>query len=284
MGYRELSPHPALRCFVDRFWVSSAERDPGPRLILPDGCIDLLIDLSRGAHAVAVGTMTRAFTFDPRAPVRTVAVRFRPGGAVPFLAMPADELTDRVIPYDELGLRWLAPARFEGFADLDRSARALETALLDRLHGIRSPDPLVAHAVAALLGPMPPSIEQLGRALGWSRQHLRRSFTRQIGVGPKQFARVARMQRAVGVLQRGPSRGTADTAVALGYFDQAHMSRDLRELAGVTPRVAQASTGSIFPIRSLFDEAQLGNEQADAEPHRVEHRSVPAVLGRPARI
>jgi AraC-like DNA-binding protein len=254
MGYRELSPHPALRPFVDRFWVSSAESAPGPRCILPDGCIDLLIDLNRGAHATAVGTMTRATTFDPRAPVRIVAVRFRPGGAVPFLAVPADQLTDRVIACAELGLRWLAPEGLEGFADLDRAARALERSLLNRIHAIRTPDDLVAHAVTALLGPTSVSIEQLSRRLGWSRQHLRRRFMHDVGVGPKQLARVIRMHRAVDVLQRRPNSGIADTALALGYFDQAHLSRDLLDLAGVTPRVARASASSIFPIRSLLDE------------------------------
>ena len=52
--YRELPPHPALQPFVDRFWVSTA-RTTVPRRILPDGCIDVIIDLARGDGASAVG-------------------------------------------------------------------------------------------------------------------------------------------------------------------------------------------------------------------------------------
>jgi AraC-like DNA-binding protein len=254
MAYKELSPHPALRAFVDRFWLSSAEADAGPRRILPDGCIDLLVDFTRDGYAVAVGTMTRAIVFHPRARVRTAAVRFRPGGAVPFLKVSADELTDRIIPCSEIGLRWLVPSALRGFAGLTATARALERLLLDRLQEIPRPNPMVAHAVSSLFGPAPPSIEALSRELGWSRQYLGRAFRRYVGVNPKQLARAARLQRAVDELQHGRGASLAAAAADLGYFDQAHMAREFREMAGVTPGVAGASAGSIFPIRSLLAE------------------------------
>jgi AraC-like DNA-binding protein len=181
-----------------------------------------------------------------------VAVRFRPGGAAAFLGVAADELTDQVVSSAELGARWLAADRLEGLAGLEASARALERLLLERCHALRPPDPIVAHAVSWLFGARPPSIEQLSRQLGWSRQHLARTFRREIGIGPKQLARVARLQRTVDWLQRRPTVGLAESALDLGYFDQAHMTRDVGELAGVTPAVVQASAGSIFPIRSLL--------------------------------
>ena len=76
-SHQEIAPHPALRPFVDRFWVNATEAGAGPRRILPDCCIDLLVDTSRGEQAVVVGTMTRAVVFAPSRPVRIVAVRFR---------------------------------------------------------------------------------------------------------------------------------------------------------------------------------------------------------------
>jgi transcriptional regulator GlxA family with amidase domain len=71
-------------------------------------------------------------------------------------------------------------------------------------------------------------------------------------VSPKQFARTARLHRTVDLLQRGASSGLADAALRAGYFDQAHMSRDFHDLAGVTPRMAAAAVGSIRPILSIF--------------------------------
>jgi AraC-like DNA-binding protein len=197
--------------------------------------------------------MTRASVFDPREPVSIAAVRFRPGGAVPFLRVPAAELTDRTVPCDDIGARWLADPRWSEPVALAAAVESLQRLLMDRLAAHERPrEPVVAHAVTALLGREPPTIDALSRHIGWSRQHLARAFRFHVGVGPKHLARVARLQRAVADLQRGADHGLADVALGLGYFDQAHMARDFRELAAVTPAEARASSGSIFPIRSLF--------------------------------
>jgi AraC-like DNA-binding protein len=251
-AYRELAPHPALRRLVDRFWVSSVDAGAPARRILPDGCIDVLIDFEHGGRTLVVGTMTRALVFKPRAPVRTAAVRFRPGAAVRFLGVTADELTDRTLPCAEIGARWLADAPWGEFTHSIDAVETLQRLLLGRLASIEDPDPVVAHAVTSLFARDTPSIEALSREIGWSRQHLARKFHSQVGVSPKQLARVARLQRAVADLQRASGSGMAGDALRFGYFDQAHMARDFRALADVTPAEAQGGAGSIFPIRSLF--------------------------------
>jgi AraC-like DNA-binding protein len=251
MPYHEYPPHPVLRPFVDRFWVRTGVSGATALRILPDGCIDLMIDLTRG-ELVAVGTMTRAVVFDAQHFVHLVAVRFRPGGATPFLRISADELTDRVVSPTELGARWLTSALVEPVADSRVALQNLERHLLLRLAAARAADPIVAHAVARLLEPLSPSVDALSRETGFTRQHLTRLFRRHVGVGPKQFARVARLQRAMMQVQRDRGAHLADAAALVGYFDQAHMSRDFQDLAGVTPLAAGESVGSIFPIRSLF--------------------------------
>jgi AraC-like DNA-binding protein len=193
--------------------------------------------------------MTRARAFVPRGVAALAAVRFRPGGAVPFLRLSAHELTDRVVACDDLDLDWTPPLE-EGAAPA-AALHALERALLGRLSRIAAPDPLVAFAVAALFAQQPPTVDALARRIGWTRQHLRRALRQHVGVGVKTLGRVARLQRAVDRLQRGPA-GLAGAAAELGYFDQAHMARDFRELAGVSPAEGRAAAGSIFPIRSLL--------------------------------
>jgi transcriptional regulator GlxA family with amidase domain len=66
-------------------------------------------------------------------------------------------------------------------------------------------------------------------------------FREQLGPPPKTVARLVRFQRAVGSLARTRGYRLAEIAQACGYYDQAHLSRDFRELAGVSPSAFESS-------------------------------------------
>jgi AraC-like DNA-binding protein len=259
MSYREIVPHPALRAWVDRFWLRVPDTtEPGlatePDCILPDGCVDVLVGLdARVVHVV--GTMTRALRVDTRR-ASLAAVRFRPGAAAALLGVAAHELTDRLVPVADLGRGWLSPRAVEA-----RSAREavkqLEASLLVRAGqvnrvGQTTQQPAVARVVQLCFGSTRPSVSDLARELGWSRQRLTRVLLEEVGIGAKQLLRVGRLQRAVDELQRFPGASLAQAAAGLGYTDQAHMCRDFRELIGSSPGVVRAAARTIFPIRSLL--------------------------------
>jgi AraC-like DNA-binding protein len=191
----------------------------------------------------------------------------------------AHEITDHVVDSGDLGLQWLTQTPLAGQTPLAEAVRVLERLLLQRLAATAPPDPVVAHVVAALFASVPPTVETLAHEVGWSRQHLRRVVRNHVGVGPMTLARVARLQRAVDLLQRGGGRRLSRVAMCSGYFDQAHMNRDFRELAGVTPREAAAPTGSIRPIQSLLGGRSYGDagarEPFEAMPDRA-GRSAPS--------
>ncbi len=84
-------------------------------------------------------------------------------------------------------------------------------------------------------------IGELASELGWSHRRLIAHFREQVGMAPKAVARVMRFDRAVQAL-RSPGRGLAEIAHDCGYFDQAHLNRDFRTLAGTTPTAFRAST------------------------------------------
>jgi len=84
-GYREFTPSPALAPFVECLWswqAGGSTTVPDEIRVLPDGCVDLICDLSGPIAEVAiVGTMTRPLVVRPAGRLRFTAVRFPPGGA-----------------------------------------------------------------------------------------------------------------------------------------------------------------------------------------------------------
>ena len=255
--YREFAPPAALRDLVECTWSAVRVGEPGAtHRVLPDGCVDLLFHRGRGdprLNCRAVGTMTRPLDVPVAAkPTWWLGVRFHPGAAQSLLG-DVDGLTDASAPLDALGFEIgeLAERLAEEVGALERSddpmtCRRIERAPRDRVHRFLAgllgaatpPDPLVRFAVQELRaagGAV--STDVVARSLGVSRQHLSRRFRPAIGVGPKMFARVLRMRRAVRLLEadRDGSSNLAELALACGFADQAHLTRELRSLTGWTP-------------------------------------------------
>ena len=77
-------------------------------------------------------------------------------------------------------------------------------------------------------------VEALARGAGCSRRQLERQFLDQVGLTPKAMLQTARLQRALAGLRT--AAGAARVASACGFADQAHLPREIRRVAGVSPR------------------------------------------------
>ena len=241
--YVEYAPPAALREYVECFWTRGAVAAGETRHhVIPDGCIDLLFtydSLAIGdgpASAVAVGTMTRPLSVGATEPVAYVGARFWPGRALPFLGVPAAAITDMSVAIADL---WRPNDRSLVDAQLTTLGgwRApFERLLLARLERAVPEDRTVDAAVRAILragGNL--SIAALAPALGVTRQHLARAFARHVGVPPKMFARVARVRKVLAKARVASRVDWAALALDAGYYDQAHLAGELREITGRTP-------------------------------------------------
>ena len=250
-SYREYAPREKLRPFVECFWsrdpaVGRAPSSRSLHRVLPDGCIDVVLGFSGQADepesAMAVGTMTRALVLEAGvSPECFVGVRFRPGKAAAFLSVPAAELTDLRVPLDEL---WPDAAEVRDALAVSAGAvervRALERVLAARVapsvvaaqHDVDEAIRRIVDAGGSL------GITRLAPALGVTRQHLARRFSQLVGVSPKTFARVVRLGRVIERARAVPADEAINwSALALdvGYYDQAHLVDEFKELTGVTP-------------------------------------------------
>jgi AraC-like DNA-binding protein len=238
-AYREYAPSAVLANHVECYW--SREGLPevsGPPRVLPDGCIDILVEFASGqGRAYVIGPMTRALVLESSRPDQYVAVRFRPGGAFAFFDVPMHALTDGRI---ELADLWQDAADFEAAVNetpsVHNQLQLLDRTLRSRLSSTREIDQQIQHAITSIkssCGTIP--IDTLSADLGISRQHLNRKFQTHIGLNSKTFARIVRMHN---LLSKARNLDVADwcmLALETGYYDQAHMIDDFNDLCGISP-------------------------------------------------
>ncbi|MDC0714781.1 helix-turn-helix domain-containing protein [Stigmatella sp. ncwal1] len=254
--YIEVRPRPPLTPYVQCFWALTGQASPGlSHRVLPDGCLDILVDLGPQGRAEGdaprlqiVGTMRQAEVVPLAAEVCLLGIRFRPGGAYPFLRLPLHELTGRQL---SLELLWPREAReWEGrlweAEGLQVRVALLEELLLRRLApGLW--DGVLAHAVGLIhmtRGQVP--LQTLETVVGISPRQLERRFQATVGLPPKVLCRIARMRHAVELLECQPRLPGAQLALEAGYCDQAHLVHEFRTLTGLTPGAYAREQGAGF--------------------------------------
>ena len=240
--YQEYPPCTALAPYLACLWTCHVQPQ-GQALshrVLPDNCIDILWQDCDPLGGVA-GMMSSVIEVPFARPVRTVAVRFKPGAASYFFDLPLHELIDQHPSLTDLWTDGLA-GRFADalwarpLSDLQAVA-IIERLLLQRLRASQRRPGMVEAAVGAIeqsRGTI--RIEALADGLGVSRQHLASQFKARVGLPAKLFARVCRFQHASQAIRQGPPPDWAALALDLGYYDQPHMIHEFQELGGGTPQ------------------------------------------------
>lgn len=217
--------------------------------IVPNGQAHLMINLAedefrsydhvrtdrvnRHSGAVLAGPHARSTVIDTREQRWLVAVEFRSGGAARFFPMPMSEACDAIVSledvWDHTG-KLLREQLLEARTPASKF-RVLEELLL-REHTPRF-DPAIHYAVCALQRGMP--LARVTEQVGMLPRTLVRRFSSQVGIAPKRFARLKRLQRVLGAVCQSLAPDWGGLAAKFGYTDQSHMVHEFREMTDITP-------------------------------------------------
>jgi AraC-like DNA-binding protein len=241
--------------FVEDFWFYDGYTQPHfKERILPSGTIELVINLrddelriydatqpercNRFSGALVSGAYGRFFVIDTAEEVSMMGVHFKPGGAFPFLGLPAGELADAHVNLETL---WGRPAvelreRLCGATTPLERFRLLENALLAHLfrpleHHYAVPTALDAFVQTDARA----TVRDIARHIGLSQRRFIQVFTAEIGMTPKLFSRVQRFHRIMVLARQTTAPDWARLAVDCGYFDQSHLIRDFLMFSGFSP-------------------------------------------------
>ncbi|MEO8703607.1 MAG: helix-turn-helix domain-containing protein [Kofleriaceae bacterium] len=262
--HARVGPTDDLAPFIAHFWWVRWDLRGHPPFVtetLPHPTVHLVFD-SRCAQIR--GVATGAFRKRLHATGYTFGIKFRPAAFQPWLGAPVSTITDRV-----LSLHALAAPLACGIPAITALTRKMGQALLQRVIG---PDPfsscpgigqagVPADAVVAaetflraycpaLSGEVAeirdlvermatdPAItraEQVAELAGIELRTLQRRFIRFVGVSPKWVLQRYRLHEAAARLTAADPPTLAALSASLGYFDQAHFTRDFKAVIGASP-------------------------------------------------
>jgi AraC-like DNA-binding protein len=231
--YKEIKPDGAFAKYINAFWYSenltSAEYF---QKILPDGCSDIIIPMSgEKTDPVFVGYMTKITNAGIKPGEKMFGLRFNPGHSYAVIGDSMSQFTDRATE--------LAAVKKIDFSNLQNDFRengkinfTMLNLILNKIIKPPAKESRIFHALTLIRkDPSFIKIEELADSLSISRRFLEKEFKKYIGLTPKKYMQIERINRAV----KMPGRKLPDMALEHGYYDQAHFIKEFKEFTGETP-------------------------------------------------
>lgn len=260
------NPAAPLARYVEKVWYCDGYQGVHcKKRVLPNGRFQLVFSLADGplrapgspsdewgklAPSLILGIRTQHSVIHTAILQSAMGVIFRPGGARAFFDSPADGFCNESVPLD---LVWGSQAgelrdRLCAASTAFEKFRVLETALLERVNRRFEMHDAVLYALRQFeRAPHIRSVLDMAREAGLSRRRFAHLFRDQVGLTPKLYCRLLRFQGTVRQIASGAPVDWADLALAGGYCDQAHLSKEFREFSGNSPGAYLTS------VRALTD-------------------------------
>ncbi|AXY73336.1 AraC family transcriptional regulator [Paraflavitalea soli] len=240
MSYQEYKPHEALRLYIDAYWrvQTTLLSKPSVSRILPDGCVDIIINTGSTVvasdedtllvpeQAYLIGTMTSFSDTTQQPGAMLTGIRFKPAAFTLFYHTSLAETADTCTSFE-------LPLPVEQLRQADFVTR-LDQYFLRRKQTARHRLFPVIDNVLQCAGNV--RISQLAREHFTTKRQLERSFKEQLGISPKEFANIVRYRSVLKTIRHNAGkRSLEEIAFLNGYYDHAHLTNEIKRYTGNTP-------------------------------------------------
>ncbi|TCC55962.1 AraC family transcriptional regulator [Kribbella pittospori] len=231
-----LAAGPEVGRFVEWYWIVEWDLDePYTAEVLPFPSVNVTFEQPGGAFVN--GICTRKFERELVGRGRAFGVKFWAGGFGAVTGLDVASFRDQVLPLTAVfpdGDR-LADLMFAEESDVRRRA-VFEAFLRDHLASPDASYELVREIVTAMSADRSVArVDQITEQFDIPIRTLQRLFRRYVGVGPKWVLRRYRLHDGAELLAQGEVAELAELSASLGYFDQAHFSKEFKQQIGLTP-------------------------------------------------
>jgi AraC-like DNA-binding protein len=252
--YKEVTPSEALKPFVQHYWILETK---GPATIgsadkvLPYGHPEIGFiygDDYRFYQAgetpellpksFVAGQFCQSYFLEPTGTTGVIGIKFTPTGLFDLFQVSMQGLANKITDFAEFGGEEAAQITSDIIAATpnDRRIEVIEAYLLGKLASRKAQIGLMQLTVNMILketGNV--SLSEIAEKVNISSRQLERKFKEQIGISPKQFSRVVRLNHALKLLRTNADYNWQDIIFLCGYYDQAHFIKDFKDIAGECP-------------------------------------------------
>ncbi|MDJ1506959.1 helix-turn-helix transcriptional regulator, partial [Xanthocytophaga agilis] len=265
--YRTYKPCEDLATLIKCYWTleNPKEDTPKKQTIVPDGCMEMIFhygDLYKQyteqgncivqPKCFVIGQLTRPLEIEPMGETGIFSVRFHPNGFLPFATIHVKKMENTAIPLGQLfgnAGKEIEQNILNAHTALER-IKLTESFLLNRLTEVTTIDYVVKSTLETILSASGQlSINEVSKQTTINRRQVERKFSSAIGLSPKQISKMIRLQSILKMLLNKQFTNLTSLAYENEYYDQAHFTKDFKELTGFTPKEFY---GDNLKMSSLF--------------------------------
>jgi AraC-like DNA-binding protein len=247
-------PAPQLAPYVYEYTIARLPKGMPVEKCIPDGFLKLFIYLSDDSpvykdvqgnikewgDGFSGHPVDEDFYVQADKPIDVIVCSFRPQGIQHFYNTPTPYFNNTLLPVDVfLGRQasLLKEQLLEAYSDAEK-IMVMNRYFLKLLNSTSTPASAITYAqdiIHASNGLV--NIEKLATSINTTRRSLERNFLKQVGMTPKYFSRVLRINYAFRQKQTDPICNWQDIIYNCGYFDQSHFIKEFKHFTGTTPEL-----------------------------------------------
>jgi len=256
VNVREYRPSPDLSPYIEYFWggrFNANSIDIFSQRVVPNGYIELIVHLSdlhcelldsskfnSSPDFLLIGLYSHPYQVNFKGAVDVFGIRFKPEGFHQIFGIPASEFVSNYVDIENLSLNRFRDhcnslkeknniremiKHTEEFFRMNLKGSKINLYYLNlAVNLIRKSDGLI-------------SVNDLSNKVFISKRQLEREFKQKIGMSPKSYMRLARLNKVNRLIIEGKRINLSDLSYICGYSDQAHFIRDFKEFTGEAPKV-----------------------------------------------
>ncbi len=223
-----------LKDYCMCFWTMKSTRVLNETIynyILPDACIDIVIDFSKRTICFA-GFSKETIPFQLNEKIDFLGVRLKPGAFYVLFGVPADRIMDNPIPFSEIDNQNSLERIFQ-VTELNERLPILKNYLLKRIHENFSIE-TIQFIEELYKNPSEQNVITMAKHYGYHERHLYRLFKTNYGISPKVLLNILRLHLCL-TLMIDKDMDLVDIANGCGFYDQSHFIREIKKYTGFSP-------------------------------------------------